>query len=114
VHVHVVTCYSGILHDSFENGFFWNLLCNSCFSFVGGRGCGEGREEDWKQALSLLCVVAEELCICFQGKKIKCSSSQAKHKLFIGNVPKTWGEEDLRKVVTKVGPGVTTIELLKV
>ncbi|GAB2235883.1 hypothetical protein Droror1_Dr00026328 [Drosera rotundifolia] len=49
-----------------------------------------------------------------KGKKIKCSSSQAKHKLFIGNIPKDWGEEELRNAVTGVGPGVTKIELLKV
>ena len=49
-----------------------------------------------------------------QGKKIKCSTSQAKHKLFIGNVPRTWGEEDMKKVVAEIGPGVITVELLKV
>lgn len=49
-----------------------------------------------------------------QGKKIKCSTSQVKHRLFIGNVPRSWGEEDLRKVVSEIGPGVTTIELVKV
>lgn len=49
-----------------------------------------------------------------QGKKVKCSTSQAKHRLFIGNVPRSWGEEDLRKVVTEVGPGVTAVELVKV
>ncbi|GLT40656.1 hypothetical protein SLA2020_147710 [Shorea laevis] len=48
-----------------------------------------------------------------KGKRIRCSSSQAKHKLFIGNVPRNWGEEDMRKVVTEIGPGVTIIELLK-
>ncbi|KAJ7981174.1 Heterogeneous nuclear ribonucleoprotein like [Quillaja saponaria] len=49
----------------------------------------------------------------FKGKKIKCSTSQAKHRLFIGNVPRSWGEEDLRKVVTEIGPGVTAVELVK-
>lgn len=49
----------------------------------------------------------------FKGKKVKCSTSQAKHRLFIGNVPRSWGEEDLRKVVTEVGPGVTAVELVK-
>lgn len=56
--------------------------------------------------------------LCFleisQGKKLKCSTSQAKHKLFIGNVPRNWGEEDMKKVVNKVGPGVIAVELLKV
>lgn len=42
------------------------------------------------------------------------SASQAKHRLFIGNVPRKWAEEDLEKVVTKVGRGVTLVELKKV
>jgi hypothetical protein len=50
----------------------------------------------------------------FQGKKIKCSTSQAKHRLFIGNVPRNWGEEDMKKAVTESGPGVISVELLKV
>ncbi|GKV34941.1 hypothetical protein SLEP1_g43271 [Rubroshorea leprosula] len=49
----------------------------------------------------------------FKGKKIKCSTSQAKHRLFIGNLPRSWEEEDLRKVVSKIGPGVTRVELVK-
>lgn len=49
-----------------------------------------------------------------QGKKVKCSTSQAKHRLFIGNVPRNWGQEDMKKVVTKIGPGVESVELLKV
>ncbi|XP_043722256.1 heterogeneous nuclear ribonucleoprotein Q-like [Telopea speciosissima] len=48
-----------------------------------------------------------------KGRKIKCSTSQAKHRLFIGNVPKSWMEEDLRKIVTDIGPGVNSVELLK-
>ncbi|RVW86985.1 Heterogeneous nuclear ribonucleoprotein Q [Vitis vinifera] len=47
------------------------------------------------------------------GRKIKCSTSQAKHRLFIGNVPRSWGEEDIKKVVTEIGPGVTAVELVK-
>ncbi|KAH1225217.1 Heterogeneous nuclear ribonucleoprotein Q [Glycine max] len=49
----------------------------------------------------------------FMGKKIKCSKSQAKHRLFIGNVPRSWGVEDLKKIVTEIGPGVTGVELVK-
>ncbi|KAG8374110.1 hypothetical protein BUALT_Bualt11G0096800 [Buddleja alternifolia] len=49
-----------------------------------------------------------------KGKKLKCSTSQAKHKLFIGNLPRNWGEKDVKKVVNKVGPGVIAVELLKV
>ncbi|KAI4373592.1 hypothetical protein MLD38_011703 [Melastoma candidum] len=49
----------------------------------------------------------------FKGKKVKCSTSQAKHRLFIGNIPRSWGDEDLRQAVSRVGPGVTGIELVK-
>ena len=45
---------------------------------------------------------------------MRCSLSETKHRLFIGNVPKTWTEDDFRKVVEGVGPGVETIELIKV
>ncbi|KAG2674416.1 hypothetical protein I3843_13G118800 [Carya illinoinensis] len=56
----------------------------------------------------------DELCNNeFKGKKIKCSTSKAKHRLFIGNVPRSWGEEDLRNIVTEIGPGVTAVELVK-
>ncbi|XP_062112750.1 heterogeneous nuclear ribonucleoprotein Q [Humulus lupulus] len=48
-----------------------------------------------------------------KGKKIKCSTSQAKHRLFIGNVPRNWGEQDMKKAVTAIGPGVISVELLK-
>ncbi|CAA0842957.1 RNA-binding (RRM/RBD/RNP motifs) family protein [Striga hermonthica] len=48
-----------------------------------------------------------------KGKKVRCSSSQAKYKLFIGNIPRNWGEADMKKVVNKVGPGVVAVELLK-
>ncbi|GER33735.1 RNA-binding (RRM/RBD/RNP motifs) family protein [Striga asiatica] len=48
-----------------------------------------------------------------KGKKVKCSSSQAKNKLFIGNIPRNWGELDMKKVVNRVGPGVVAVELLK-
>ncbi|KAJ0985529.1 hypothetical protein J5N97_003885 [Dioscorea zingiberensis] len=49
----------------------------------------------------------------FKGKKIKCSTSQAKHRLFIGNVPRSWVEDDLKKVVKKIGPGVNKVDLMK-
>ncbi|XP_076910252.1 heterogeneous nuclear ribonucleoprotein Q-like [Bidens hawaiensis] len=48
-----------------------------------------------------------------KGRKIKCSTSQAKHKLFIGNVPKNLTLEDMEKVVKRVGPGINSVELLK-
>ncbi|CAN1772147.1 Heterogeneous nuclear ribonucleoprotein Q [Linum perenne] len=50
----------------------------------------------------------------FKGKKVKCSASQANHRLFIGNVPRTWGEEDMKKVARKIGPGVISVDMLKV
>nr|CAD1829867.1 unnamed protein product [Ananas comosus var. bracteatus] len=49
----------------------------------------------------------------FKGKKIKCSTSQAKHRLFIGNVPRNWTKDDLKKVVSEVGPGVINVDLMK-
>ncbi|KAG1367562.1 heterogeneous nuclear ribonucleoprotein Q [Cocos nucifera] len=49
----------------------------------------------------------------FKGKQVKCSTSQAKNRLFIGNIPRNWVEDDLRKAVMNVGPGVTTVELMK-
>ncbi|KAJ9184493.1 hypothetical protein P3X46_004210 [Hevea brasiliensis] len=48
-----------------------------------------------------------------KGKKIRCSTSQANHRLFIGNVPRNWEEEDMKNVVMKIGPGVISVELLK-
>ena len=61
----------------------------------------------------LTLLIPFEPLLPFMVKKIKCSTSQSKHKLFIGNVPKTWGDEDLRRAVTG-GPGVTGVELVKV
>ncbi|CAN1294402.1 Heterogeneous nuclear ribonucleoprotein Q [Linum perenne] len=49
----------------------------------------------------------------FKGAKVKCSTSQAKHRLFLGNIPRSWSDEDLRKVINEVGPGVTSIQLVK-
>lgn len=49
----------------------------------------------------------------FKGKTLRCSLSETKHRLFIGNVPKGWTEDEFRRVVEEVGPGVETIELIK-
>ncbi|XP_039041314.1 heterogeneous nuclear ribonucleoprotein Q-like [Hibiscus syriacus] len=49
----------------------------------------------------------------FKGRKIKCSTSQSKNQLFIGNIPRSWTEEQLRKVLLEVGHGVTGLELVK-
>ncbi|KAJ6739470.1 hypothetical protein OIU74_004278 [Salix koriyanagi] len=49
----------------------------------------------------------------FKGKRIKCSTSQAKHRLFLSNIPRSWGEEDLSKCLAEVGPGATNVQLVK-
>ncbi|KAJ6765647.1 hypothetical protein OIU79_021769 [Salix purpurea] len=49
----------------------------------------------------------------FKGKRIKCSTSQAKHRLFLSNIPRSWGEEDLNKCLAEVGPGATNVQLVK-
>lgn len=49
----------------------------------------------------------------FKGKTLRCSLSETKHRLFIGNVPKNWTEDEFRRVVEEVGPGVENIELIK-
>lgn len=54
------------------------------------------------------------VCALSQGKLLKCSSSQTKNRLFIGNVPGNWVKDDLKKAVTKVGPGVINVDLVKV
>ncbi|KAJ7963439.1 Heterogeneous nuclear ribonucleoprotein like [Quillaja saponaria] len=49
----------------------------------------------------------------FKGKTLRCSLSETKHRIFIGNVPKSWTEDEFRKVIEDVGPGVENIELIK-
>ncbi|XP_009759901.1 heterogeneous nuclear ribonucleoprotein Q isoform X1 [Nicotiana tabacum] len=49
----------------------------------------------------------------FKGKTIRCSLSETKYRLFIGNVPKSWSDDDFRKVIEGTGPGAETIELIK-
>ncbi|XP_045794862.1 heterogeneous nuclear ribonucleoprotein Q [Trifolium pratense] len=49
----------------------------------------------------------------FKGKTLRCSLSETKHRLFIGNIPKTWTEDEFRKAVDGVGPGVESIDLIK-
>jgi heterogeneous nuclear ribonucleoprotein R len=43
-----------------------------------------------------------------------CSLSQAKHRLFVGNVPKGLSEEELTNIIKGKGPGVVNIEMFKV
>ncbi|KAJ0250069.1 Heteroproteinous nuclear ribonucleoprotein Q [Hirschfeldia incana] len=49
----------------------------------------------------------------FKGRTIRCSLSETKNRLFIGSVPKSWTEDEFRKVIEDVGPGVEHIELIK-
>ncbi|XP_010527560.1 PREDICTED: heterogeneous nuclear ribonucleoprotein R [Tarenaya hassleriana] len=49
----------------------------------------------------------------FQGKRIKCSTTQTKHRLFLGNVPRSWTETDIKRAASRIGPGVQNIELPK-
>ncbi|KAH0723795.1 hypothetical protein AABB24_016967 [Solanum stoloniferum] len=49
----------------------------------------------------------------FKGKTLRCSLSETKYRLFIGNVPKSWSDDDFRKVIDGTGPGAETIELIK-
>uniref|UniRef100_J3N0Y7 RRM domain-containing protein n=1 Tax=Oryza brachyantha TaxID=4533 RepID=J3N0Y7_ORYBR len=48
-----------------------------------------------------------------KGRTLRCSLSQAKHRLFVGNVPKGLGEEELRNIIQGKGPGVVNIEMFK-
>jgi len=49
-----------------------------------------------------------------QGRKVRFSQSQSKHRLFVGNIPKAWEKEELEKVLGEQGPGIQSVELLKV
>ncbi|XP_022147500.1 heterogeneous nuclear ribonucleoprotein Q [Momordica charantia] len=48
-----------------------------------------------------------------KGKTIRCSLSDSKHRLFIGNIPKSWTEDEFKGLIEGVGPGVENIELIK-
>ncbi|KVH97329.1 Nucleotide-binding, alpha-beta plait [Cynara cardunculus var. scolymus] len=50
----------------------------------------------------------------FKGRTLRCSLSETKYRLFIGNVPKTWTDDDFRKIIEETGPGSEVIELIKV
>uniref|UniRef100_A0A6N2NCQ7 RRM domain-containing protein n=1 Tax=Salix viminalis TaxID=40686 RepID=A0A6N2NCQ7_SALVM len=49
----------------------------------------------------------------YKGKTLRCSISETKNRLFIGNVPKNLTEDEFRKTIEEVGPGVEVIELIK-
>lgn len=45
---------------------------------------------------------------------MRFSHSQSKHRLFVGNIPKHWEKDELEKVLAEQGPGIQSVELLKV
>ncbi|KAL9253350.1 Heterogeneous nuclear ribonucleoprotein Q-like protein [Drosera capensis] len=47
----------------------------------------------------------------FMGKTLRCSLSESKHRLFMGNIPKIWSEDQFKKVIHDVGPGAEFIDL---
>ncbi|KAG1359136.1 heterogeneous nuclear ribonucleoprotein Q [Cocos nucifera] len=49
----------------------------------------------------------------FKERTLRCSLSQVKHRLFVGNVPKSLSEEELRKILEESAPGVQNIEMFK-
>ncbi|KAL8229797.1 hypothetical protein R6Q57_014697 [Mikania cordata] len=49
----------------------------------------------------------------FKGRTLRCSLSESKYRLFIGNVPKNWTDDDFKKVIEATGPGSEVIELIK-
>lgn len=49
----------------------------------------------------------------FKGRTLRCSLSETKYRLFIGNVPKNWTDSDFKKVIDETGPGAENIELIK-
>lgn len=49
----------------------------------------------------------------FKGRTLRCSVSETKYRLFIGNVPKGWSDDEFRKIIEGIGPGAETIELIK-
>ncbi|GFP88171.1 heterogeneous nuclear ribonucleoprotein q [Phtheirospermum japonicum] len=49
----------------------------------------------------------------FKGRTLRCSLSETKYRLFIGNVPKAWTDDDFKKIIDATGPGAEVIELIK-
>ncbi|CAO2814471.1 unnamed protein product [Amaranthus hypochondriacus] len=47
----------------------------------------------------------------FKGKTLRCSLSDSKHRLFIGNIPKSLSEDQFKKLIHEVGPGAEMIDL---
>ncbi|XP_051145693.1 heterogeneous nuclear ribonucleoprotein Q isoform X2 [Andrographis paniculata] len=49
----------------------------------------------------------------FKGRTLRCSLSESKYRLFIGNVPKSWTDDEFNKIIEATGPGAELIELIK-
>ncbi|WOL18132.1 heterogeneous nuclear ribonucleoprotein R [Canna indica] len=49
----------------------------------------------------------------FEGRTLRCNFSQAKHRLFVGNVPRSLMEEEVWRILQETGPGVQHIEMFK-
>jgi len=49
----------------------------------------------------------------WKGRTLRCSQSQDRNRLFIGNVPKSWDKEQLEKSIAENSPGLQSVELLK-
>ncbi|KAG5566081.1 hypothetical protein RHGRI_001872 [Rhododendron griersonianum] len=49
----------------------------------------------------------------FKGRTLRCSLAETKRRLFIGNLPKNWTDEEFTKVIEETGPGAENIELIK-
>ncbi|KAE9463153.1 hypothetical protein C3L33_04938, partial [Rhododendron williamsianum] len=50
----------------------------------------------------------------FKGRTLRCSLAETKRRLFIGNLPKNWTDEEFTKVIEETGPGAENIELIKI
>uniref|UniRef100_A0A162B5N5 RRM domain-containing protein n=1 Tax=Daucus carota subsp. sativus TaxID=79200 RepID=A0A162B5N5_DAUCS len=50
----------------------------------------------------------------YKGRTLRCSLSETKYRLFIGNVPKNLTDDEFKKLIDEVGPGAEHIELIKV
>ncbi|CAK9167043.1 unnamed protein product [Ilex paraguariensis] len=48
-----------------------------------------------------------------QSRTLRCSLSDTKYRLFIGNVPKSWTDAEFTKLVDETGPGAENVELIK-
>ncbi|KAL9676945.1 hypothetical protein QQ045_005167 [Rhodiola kirilowii] len=65
------------------------------------------KKEDAKKAVEHLHNQA------FMGKTLRCSLSESKYRLFIGNIPNSLTQNDFRKVIEEIGPGSELIDLVK-